>query len=94
MYPWAPAVRLGIAFCHYKLGHLEKAKQAFNRALQASHYCLEFASSKLILYAALNLDWLDVDLSLCFDKFYTQLDPDNVEALVALGISDLQTNEG
>ncbi|KAI3443570.1 hypothetical protein Pfo_000235 [Paulownia fortunei] len=52
VYPWAPAVRLGIAHCHYKLGHLQKAKQAFHR-----------------------------------------LDPDNVEALVALGILDLQTNE-
>ncbi|KAI3447198.1 hypothetical protein Pfo_003863 [Paulownia fortunei] len=55
VYPWAPAVRLGIALCQYKLGRFEKAKQAFHRVLQ--------------------------------------LDPDNVEALVALGISDLQTNE-
>ncbi|KAL2466315.1 Protein CTR9-like protein [Abeliophyllum distichum] len=56
MYPQCPAaVRLGIALCHYKLGRLEKAKQAFHRVLQ--------------------------------------LDPENVEALVALGISDLQTNE-
>ncbi|KAL2529956.1 Protein CTR9-like protein [Forsythia ovata] len=56
VYPRSPAaVRLGIALCHYKLGHLGKAKQAFHRVLQ--------------------------------------LDPENVEALVALGISDLQTNE-
>ncbi|KAK4479038.1 hypothetical protein RD792_014549 [Penstemon davidsonii] len=55
VYPWAPAVRLGIALCHYKLGRFEKAKQGFHRVLQAN--------------------------------------PDNVEALVALGISDLQTSE-
>ncbi|GFP79481.1 RNA polymerase-associated protein ctr9 homolog [Phtheirospermum japonicum] len=53
--PWAPAVRVGIALCQYKLGRSEKAKQAFHRILE--------------------------------------LDPDNVEALVALGICDLQTNE-
>ncbi|CAI9787595.1 unnamed protein product [Fraxinus pennsylvanica] len=56
VYPQCPAaVRLGIALCQYKLGRLEKAKQAFHRVLQAN--------------------------------------PENVEALVALGISDLQTNE-
>uniref|UniRef100_A0A2P2LK54 Protein CTR9 homolog n=1 Tax=Rhizophora mucronata TaxID=61149 RepID=A0A2P2LK54_RHIMU len=55
-YPNCPgAVRLGIGHCHYKLGHFEKARQAFKRVLQ--------------------------------------LDPENVEALVALAILDLQTNE-
>nr|CAB3449738.1 unnamed protein product [Digitaria exilis] len=49
------AVRLGIAFCRYKLGQVEKARQAFQRVLQ--------------------------------------LDPQNVDALVALAIMDLQTNE-
>lgn len=49
------AVRLGIALCRYRLGHSEKARQAFQRVLH--------------------------------------LDPENVEALVALGITDLQTNE-
>ncbi|KAK6944759.1 Tetratricopeptide repeat [Dillenia turbinata] len=53
VYPNCPgAVRLGIGLCHYKLGNLQKARQAFQR-----------------------------------------LDPENVEALVALGIVDLQTNE-
>lgn len=56
VYPTCPAaVRLGIGLCRYKLGHFEKARQAFQRVLQ--------------------------------------LDSDNVEALVALGIMDLQTNE-
>lgn len=32
--------------------------------------------------------------SICFPIFYFQLDPENVEALVALAILDLQTNEG
>lgn len=50
-----PAVRLGIAFCRYKLGQLDRARQAFERVLQ--------------------------------------LDPENVDALVALAIMDLQTNE-
>lgn len=49
------AVRLGIAFCRFKLGQLDKARQAFERVLQ--------------------------------------LDPENVDALVALAIMDLQTNE-
>uniref|UniRef100_A0A0E0EB52 Uncharacterized protein n=1 Tax=Oryza meridionalis TaxID=40149 RepID=A0A0E0EB52_9ORYZ len=47
------AVRLGIAFCRYKLGQSDKARQAFQR-----------------------------------------LDPENIDALVALAIMDLQTNEG
>uniref|UniRef100_A0A0E0Q841 Uncharacterized protein n=1 Tax=Oryza rufipogon TaxID=4529 RepID=A0A0E0Q841_ORYRU len=46
------AVRLGIAFCRYKLGQSDKARQAFQR-----------------------------------------LDPENIDALVALAIMDLQTNE-
>lgn len=49
------AVRLGIAFCRYKLGQSDKARQAFQRVLQ--------------------------------------LDPENIDALVALAIMDLQTNE-
>ncbi|XP_006647244.2 protein CTR9 homolog [Oryza brachyantha] len=49
------AVRLGIAFCRYKLGQPDKARQAFQRVLQ--------------------------------------LDPENIDALVALAIMDLQTNE-
>ncbi|KAK4368595.1 hypothetical protein RND71_012387 [Anisodus tanguticus] len=58
VYPECPAVvRLGIGLCRYKLGQLEKAKQAFFRVLQAS------------------------------------LDPENVDALVALAILDLQNNE-
>ncbi|XP_010541982.1 PREDICTED: protein CTR9 homolog [Tarenaya hassleriana] len=56
VYPGCPAaVRLGIGLCRYKLGQLEKARQAFQRVLQ--------------------------------------LDPDNGEALVALGIMDLQAND-
>lgn len=56
VHPTCPAaVRLGIGLCRYKLGHFEKARQAFQRVLQLDH--------------------------------------DNVEALVALGIMDLQTNE-
>ncbi|CAN4084659.1 unnamed protein product [Withania somnifera] len=56
VYPECPAaVRLGIGLCRYKLGQLEKAKQAFCRVLQ--------------------------------------LDPENVDALVALAILDLQNNE-
>ncbi|KAL5714525.1 Protein CTR9 [Ranunculus cassubicifolius] len=55
-YPRCPAgVRLGIGLCRYKLGHFEKARQAFQRVLE--------------------------------------LDPDNVEALVALGMMDLQAND-
>ncbi|CDY50416.1 BnaC03g45020D [Brassica napus] len=53
LHPGCPAaVRLGIGLCRYKLGQLDKARQAFDR-----------------------------------------LDPDNVEALVALGIMDLQAND-
>ncbi|KAL3532680.1 hypothetical protein ACH5RR_006201 [Cinchona calisaya] len=56
VFPLCPAaVRLGIGLCRYKLGQLEKAKQAFERVLQ--------------------------------------LDPENADALVALGILDLQTKE-
>ncbi|KAK4713736.1 hypothetical protein R3W88_019643 [Solanum pinnatisectum] len=56
VYPDCPAaVRLGIGLCRYKLGQLDKAKQAFCRVLQ--------------------------------------LDPENVDALVALAILDLQNNE-
>ncbi|XP_068663134.1 protein CTR9 homolog [Aristolochia californica] len=56
LYPNCPAaVRLGIGLCRYKLGQFEKARQAFERALQ--------------------------------------LDPENVDALTALGIMDLQSNE-
>uniref|UniRef100_A0A1J3H2G1 RNA polymerase-associated protein CTR9-like protein n=1 Tax=Noccaea caerulescens TaxID=107243 RepID=A0A1J3H2G1_NOCCA len=56
VYPGCPAaVRLGIGLCRYKLGQLDKARQAFDRVLQ--------------------------------------LDPDNVEALVAVGIMDLQAND-
>lgn len=56
VHPGCPAaVRLGIGLCRYKLGQLDKARQAFDRVLQ--------------------------------------LDPDNVEALVALGIMDLQAND-
>jgi RNA polymerase-associated protein CTR9 len=56
VFPGCPAaVRLGIGLCRYKLGQLDKARQAFDRVLQ--------------------------------------LDPDNVEALVALGIMDLQAND-
>ncbi|KAL9264331.1 CTR9-like protein [Drosera capensis] len=51
--PYCPgAVRLGIGYCRYKLGQLEKARAAFER-----------------------------------------LDPENVEALVTLGIMDLQAND-
>ncbi|KAF9599832.1 hypothetical protein IFM89_001778 [Coptis chinensis] len=60
VYPSCPgAVRLGIGLCRYKLGQFDKARQAFQRVLQAS-----------------------------------ELDPDNVEALVALGLMDLQINKG
>lgn len=38
VYPWAPGVRLGIALCHHKLGHYQKAKQAFHRVLQARNF--------------------------------------------------------
>ncbi|CAN6812569.1 unnamed protein product [Brassica oleracea] len=56
LHPGCPAaVRLGIGLCRYKLGQLDKARQAFDRVLQAN--------------------------------------PDNVEALVALGIMDLQAND-
>ncbi|KAI9192882.1 hypothetical protein LWI28_028931 [Acer negundo] len=56
VYPDCPgAVRLGIGLCRYKLGQFEKARRAFQRALQ--------------------------------------LDPENVEALVALAIMDLHPNE-
>lgn len=56
VHPSCPgAIRLGIGLCRYKLGHLGKARQAFQRALQ--------------------------------------LDPENVEALVALAVMDLQANE-
>ncbi|KFK39891.1 rna polymerase-associated protein ctr9 [Arabis alpina] len=65
LYPGCPAaVRLGIGHCRYKLGQLDKARQAFDRVLQASGTVM----------------------------FY-HLDPDNVEALVALGIMDLQAND-
>lgn len=38
MYPECPAaVRLGIGLCRYKLGQFDRAKQAFERVLQASH---------------------------------------------------------
>ncbi|KAJ4840435.1 Protein CTR9 [Turnera subulata] len=64
VYPDCPgAVRLGIGHCHYKLGRFEKARQAFERVLQAS-----------------------------FMKTFV-LDPENVEALVALAVLDLQANE-
>lgn len=37
VYPDCPgAVRLGIAHCHYKLGHFGKACLAFQRVLQVS----------------------------------------------------------
>ncbi|KAM3243946.1 hypothetical protein ACQJBY_055711 [Aegilops geniculata] len=37
------AVRLGIAFCRYKLGQLDRARQAFDRVLQARFFiCLLF----------------------------------------------------
>lgn len=37
MYPDCPAaVRLGIGLCRYKLGQIDKARQAFQRVLQAS----------------------------------------------------------
>lgn len=56
VYPDCPgAVRLGIGLCRYKLGHFERARQAFERVLQ--------------------------------------LDPENVEALVALGVMDLHAND-
>ncbi|KAF3439669.1 hypothetical protein FNV43_RR17947 [Rhamnella rubrinervis] len=56
VYPDCPAaVRLGIGLCRYKLGQIDKARQAFQRVLQ--------------------------------------LDPENVEALVALAIMDLHTDE-
>ncbi|KAK9705538.1 hypothetical protein RND81_07G064600 [Saponaria officinalis] len=56
VYPECPgAVRLGIGLCRYKLGHFEKARQAFERVLQ--------------------------------------LDPENVEALVALGVMELHGND-
>ncbi|KAH7572071.1 hypothetical protein ACOSP7_015084 [Xanthoceras sorbifolium] len=56
VYPDCPgAVRIGIGLCRYKLGQFEKARRAFQRALQ--------------------------------------LDPENVEALVALAIMDLHANE-
>nr|KAJ0206542.1 hypothetical protein LSAT_V11C500279690 [Lactuca sativa] len=68
VYPECPAaVRLGIGLCRYKLGQFERAKQAFERVLQASHMLTTFC------------------------MFF--LDPENVEALVALGIVDLQSNE-
>ncbi|KAK1327237.1 hypothetical protein QJS10_CPA01g01086 [Acorus calamus] len=55
VFPNCPAaVRLGIGLCHYQMGQLGRARQAFERVLQ--------------------------------------LDPENVDALVALGITDLQTN--
>ncbi|XP_015889352.2 protein CTR9 homolog [Ziziphus jujuba] len=56
VYPNCPAaVRLGIGLCRYRMGQIDKARQAFQRVLQ--------------------------------------LDPENVEALVALAIMDLHTNE-
>lgn len=54
MYPECPAaVRLGIGLCRYKLGQLDKAKQAFGRVLQAS---VGFCINKFIIihYVMLN----------------------------------------
>lgn len=41
MNPDCPAaVRLGIGLCRYKLGQFDKARQAFQRVLQASEFHL------------------------------------------------------
>lgn len=40
-YAWCPAdVRLGLGHCYYKLGKTEKAKAAFERALQLDNKCV------------------------------------------------------
>ncbi|WZY84448.1 hypothetical protein YC2023_030832 [Brassica napus] len=79
LHPGCPAaVRLGIGLCRYKLGQLDKARQAFDRVLQASR-------TGILLKASIK--------SAIYHILYLQLDPDNVEALVALGIMDLQAND-
>lgn len=80
-------MRLGIGLCRYKLGQLDKARQAFDRVLQASRtgmFYLTFLWHSL-LKASIK--------SAIYHILYLQLDPDNVEALVALGIMDLQAND-
>uniref|UniRef100_A0A804QH01 Protein CTR9-like protein n=1 Tax=Zea mays TaxID=4577 RepID=A0A804QH01_MAIZE len=42
------AVRLGIAFCRYKLGQVEKARQAFQRVLEVS--IISFTGQKFFIY--------------------------------------------
>lgn len=77
-------MRLGIGFCRYKLGQFEKARQAFQRVLQANlHQWFTYVDVIFVSH-----------LIYSFTPWNLQLDPDNVEALVALGVMDLQTNEG
>jgi len=46
VFPGCPAaVRLGIGLCRYKLGQLDKARQAFDRVLQASGTGMFISSS-------------------------------------------------
>lgn len=88
VYPGCPAaVRLGIGLCRYKLGQLDKARQAFDRVLQASRTWTLYRT--LLVYSLLNAS---INSSV-YHILYLQLDPDNVEALVALGIMDLQAND-
>lgn len=88
VFPGCPAaVRLGIGLCRYKLGQLDKARQAFDRVLQASGTGMFISSSYDIA------DCMRQQIVLITIILFLQLDPDNVEALVALGIMDLQAND-
>ena len=63
MYPDCPAaVRLGIGLCRYQLKQYGKAKQAFERVLQASD--IRFQSSIKFMQTYL----LEVDVGLIFLK--------------------------
>jgi hypothetical protein len=46
------------------------------------------------LFIKLTLTYQKKNIFICFTIIYVQLDPENVEALVALAIMDLHTNEG
>ena len=80
-------MRLGIGLCRYKLGQLDKARQAFDRVLQASGTGMFISSSYDIA------DCMRQQIVLITIILFLQLDHDNVEALVALGIMDLQAND-
>lgn len=82
-----------MGLCRLRLGQLMKARQAFERVLQVRQY-MSLTSALGMVQRNSATGALEGSLfDFSFKLGRMQLDPENVEALVALGIMDISSND-